>query len=49
MPGMQSMASVSSDGLKTKQKQQQQKEINQHNKQIIATLINMYNLNMNLY
>lgn len=38
---MQSVASVSSDSLKKKNE-------NKKTKQMIATLINMYNLNMNL-
>jgi len=38
---MQSVASVSLDGIRKEQKRK--------NKQMIATLINMYNLNMNLY
>lgn len=39
---MQSVASVSSDSLK------KNKNKNKITKQMIATLINMYNLNMNL-
>lgn len=42
MPGMQSVASVSSDNLK------KNKNKSKKTKQMIATLINMYNLNMNL-